>query len=321
MKFGRSYQMSLTGQSGAEIEIGFPITMEFNIVHDIWASANHAEFSFYNLSATNRYEIYFNQYLKPRLFPMTLHAGYISQRLAGLLGMPSSLPVVFKGYANVAYTERVGSDLITRIDAFDHGDFMGSKAPSYLASGVNAYTAPIGTTWITMVLSLIEKLNDVQIGDIIVDPSLIPGPLTKPRVFNGNVWENLQALARDAGNADLFIENGVCNMLGQTKSLSPNNLGILKSSTGLLGIPKYTGPTVICSSIFEPSLSIGASIELESSATPWVNGPYKIIAYTHHGTISGIDSGDAISDITLSSLNTSLVVPLSAGPDTSQAFT
>lgn len=309
-KFGRTYQMSLTGRSGLPLTLSFPTTMEFSITHDIWAAANHAEFSFYNLSSTNRYEIYFNQYLKARTYPITLHAGYLSQIVSGSNSAPlSSLPVVFNGFSNVAYTERSGPDLITRINAIDNGDIMSSEAPAYLDGGQNVYVAPRGTTWITMVFSLIEKLNNVQIGNIVVDPNQVPGPSTKERTFNGNVWENLQGLAKDAGNAYVFIENGVCNMMGQSNNLGPSSLGTLQASTGLLGIPKYTGSTVMCSCIFEPSMRIGTSLTLNSSATPWVNGLYTVAAYTHHGNISGVNSGDAITDITLMAQNTTLAAP------------
>lgn len=307
MKFGRSYQMTITGQSGKEITVAFPTTIDFTITHNIWASANHAEFSLYNLSATNRYEIYFNQYLKARPYPATLKAGYISQQGAGFFGSPNELPIVFKGYSNVAYTERSGPDLVTRINALDNGDITSDKPPAFLDGKTNSYTALKGTDFVSMVKGLMRKLVNVAVGDVVINPTQMPLPLTKDRPFIGSVWDQLQILAKDAGGADVFIENGVCNMLSQNSFLPlSNNLGTLESETGLLGIPKFTGATCLVSCIFEPSLRIGASIKLKSSVTPWVDGPYKIVAYTHRGTISGIQSGDLISDITLASQYTTL---------------
>lgn len=324
MKFGRSYQMTLTGKSGKEIVIRFPTTMTFTITHNIFAAANVANFSFYNLSATNRSEISFNQFLKAQPYPMTLRAGYISQIASGLAGSSESLPIVFKGFANVAFTERNGADLITRINAFDNGD-IASDLPSIFFNESNAYTAPQGTLFVDMVNEVMKRLipNGVLPGKILIKESQIPdvvggaAPLLpgQPRVFNGRVWTNLEQLASEAKGAHVYIENGKCNMLGQNDTIpGQTSLGTLKSETGLLGIPKYTGATILVSCVFEPSLIIGAPIRLDSStfrgsgSSPEQapNGPCKIVAYTHRGTISGVDSGEVVSDITLTQLSTPL---------------
>lgn len=314
MKFGRSYYMTVTGKSGAKIAIGFPTTLELNISHNIFSASNVADFSLYNLSAGHRSEISFNQFLKPQPYPITLHAGYISQQ-GGLNSSPKSLPIVFKGYANIAYTERNGSDLITRINAFDNGDIASDLPPIYF-NQANSYTADIGTSFEDMVGAVMKRLipNGVQPGKIFIDKSQIPPKLTARRIFNGRVWTELEKLASEIGKGaggKVYIENGVCNMLGQKDTLPATSLGTLESSTGLLGIPKYTGATIICSSIFEPALSIGATINLKSSSitaqgSTGPNGPCKIVAYTHHGVISGVESGQLISDITLMQISTPL---------------
>lgn len=298
--------MSVTGKSNIPITIEFPTTLEFSITHNIFASANVADFSLYGLSATNRSEISFNQFLKPQPYPVILRAGYISQQPSGLTNSLSSLPVIFNGFANVAYTERGGPDLVTRINALDNGDIT-SGQPAGFFGPTNSYTAPVGTPFNTMVLEVMKRLTGgVKPGSVIVNP--VPDPVTgKPRTFSGNVWAALQQLAEEAAGAHVYIENGVCNMLGQNDTQPvANSLGILQSSTGLLGIPKYTGATILCSCIFEPSLVIGAQITLNSQFNPIANGACKIVAYTHHGTISGVESGQLYSDITLMQLATPL---------------
>lgn len=310
MKFGRSYEMMVTGVSGNPIYLAFPLTLEFSITHNIWATANAADFSLYNLSASHRREIYFNQYLKPQPYKIELNAGYVSQISSGFRGIPSSLPRIFNGYANIAYTEKSNSDLITRINALDNGDITSGKPAGYFDGTVEAgYTAPVGTTFKNMVKTVMRKLTNVTVGQILIDSAQLPGPISgKPRPFIGTAWEILQELASSAGGADVFIENGVCHMLSQNKTLGSNNLGVLQSSTGLLGIPRYTGATVMCSCIFEPSLEIGKSIELKSQGNPLANGLKKIVGYTHRGTISGVVSGEVVSDIVLSSVDAELTV-------------
>jgi hypothetical protein len=161
-----------------------------------------------------------------------------------------------------------------------------------------------------MVREVMSRLapNGVQVGHVAIGFADDPGEVRgKPRLFWGRVWEALEGLASEAAGAHVYIENGVCNMLGQNEVLpEANSLGILQSSTGLLGAPKYTDSTIICPMIFEPSLTIGAQIELNSTYTPQANGPCKIVAYSHQGIISGTQSGDLTSTVTLMRLNTPL---------------
>lgn len=317
-KFGRTYQLQVAGKSSTPfipntITAAFPTTLEFDVTHNIFAAANVGNFALYNLSATNRSEISFSTYLKPQPYFVVLRAGYISQQPLGLKGNVSSLPIVFNGFANVAYTERQGQDLITRINALDNGDFASNARPPIVFNDENAYTAPIGTPFVVMVRAVMQRLvpNGIQVGHVFIDARQDPGEVKGvPRVFSGRVWEQLEVLAREAAGAHVYVENGVCNMLGQNEVLpNTNSLGILQSSTGLLNIPKYTDSTILCSMVFEPSLTIGAQIELNSTYTPQANGLCKIVAYTHHGVISGVESGTLTTDVTLMRLNTPLGAP------------
>lgn len=307
MKFGRAYKLKVLGRSGSFVTVSFPVTLELSITHDIWASANHAELALYNLSATHRNEIFYNQY-DATLAPVQLRAGYVSQQPKG------DLPLVFDGYAKVAYTERNGADLVTRIEAIDNGDATGSNPPAFLDGSVeHGYTAPVNTPFVTIVRELMGKLNvnGVKTGSVVIERSQLPENVkTKPRPFIGNVWEILQGLANEVGagvGANVFIENNTCHMLSQNSVLpGDNNLGTLSAFTGLLGIPKYTGDTVLCACVFEPAVEIGKKIELKSTDNREVNGVKKIIGYTHRGRISGVESGSLITDLILSSTATAL---------------
>lgn len=301
MKFGRSYQMTVVGLSGNLISINFPLTLEFNITHHQFAQSNVADFSIYNLSSTKRSDIACNQFIKLQPRQVILRAGYASQNTLGQLGDPNSLPVIFNGYLNVAYTERSGSNLITRINAFDHGDTSSSKPATIFP---NNFSIPANTSFEQMVLQVMGCLRGSGINPGAVQVSNPPPPITRPRPFSGPVYETLVQLSLEAPGTRVFVEQGVCNMVGYNDSLGGNNLGTLTSETGLLGIPKYTGATILASCVFEPALAINKTINLDSTFAPLVNGPCKIIGYTHSGTISGSKSGDAISDIEMQSLNT-----------------
>ena len=304
VKFLRSFQLKVTGRSGVELFINYPLTLTFDITNHIFSAANSAQFSLYNLSERNRSEILVDAQLKKiGGFPVTLNAGYQTQypqagaQLAAISKTSTPLPTIFNGFVNVAYTERNGPDLITRIDAMDLGDVATSDPSAVFPS---AFRVARGTSFVDKVKSMMRLLKGVQVGAVIVTP--VQPATTRDETYSGRVWDYLQSIAAHVGG-NVFVENGVCNMLGQNDVVPGlNNLGELTSDTGLLNIPRYTGHTVTCSSVFEPALAIGKTIGLKSQYAGAPNGMYKIIQYSHRGTISGSVSGDAVSDITLVSL-------------------
>lgn len=314
-KFSRSYHLTITGKSGKEIVITYPITIDFNISHHLFAAANAAEINLYGLSEYNRSEISFNQIAKAGVYPIILRAGYLSQ-IGG--GSPIGLPVIFTGYAHVAYTERQGTDLVTRINAFDMADLSKPNPQAYFGPGDDVHVFP-GTPWKQQVRQAMGALYPIKPGEINVIDIQLPVNNKKAYTFTGRVWTVLMKLASEIGRGSggmVYVENGVVNVLGQTSTLSQvNSLGTLQSDSGLLGIPRYTGMEIMCSSIFEPALKIGAQIRLKSKYSPTgapssssytlsADSVCKIVAYTHHGVISGAVSGSLVSDITLMQLNT-----------------
>lgn len=296
MKFGRNYRMTATGRSGESIEFGYPLTLTFDVTHHIFAAGNHANFGVYNLNRNNRDDLLLDEWFKKRRCPITLNAGYSPPDFVG----PVFLPQIFSGNINVAYTERSGSDLITRINALDIGDGSSTsqKPSAYFPSN---FSVPANTTFVKMIKSMMALLGGgVQVGEVIVTP---PRPIiTRTVKSTKSVWDTLQDYTPAGGH--VFIDNGVCHMLGQNDTLpGVNNVGTLNTDSGLLNIPKYMGQTVEVSCIFEPALTIGMSIRLDSKFdTRNPNKLYKIVQYTHSGTISGTLSGDAISTITLAAL-------------------
>ena len=232
MKFGRSYELHIQGNYGSvgvvlpqgaplpgkSIVIGFPTTIEMNITHHLFASANACEISLYGLSETNRQLIAYNQFVKSQQYRMSLYAGYVSQQPGGLLvGAPSSLPGIFDGFANVAYTERQGPELVTRINAFDNGD-LSTGQPSAFFDENNPYTAQPADIFAKTVKDLVHRLSGgVKFGGVYVDPAQLPLKLARPYTFNGNVWAALQKLANSirGGGGRVYITNNTCYMVGQ----------------------------------------------------------------------------------------------------------
>lgn len=279
-KFGRRYLLKVQGQFLPHT-ILYPLTCRFDISQNTFAMANTAEFSLYGLSESNRKDIYFDTYYKDRIIPIEFYAGYESD---------ASLPLLFSGNIVTAYTTREGSELVTHISALDGGFGIDTgTVPSPIA------TVPAGWDFVTTVTSLMNNLPGVVPGIILLNSEVARG--RRAAVFNGKTWNILQYLTPP--DTDLFISNGVVNMLGQNNVLPPKGISELSADSGLLNIPIRQGFTVTCQSLFQPNFVLSQSIHLTSQLSPWINGTYKIIGMHHSGVISGVESGEARSDLSL----------------------
>jgi hypothetical protein len=297
IKFGQSYHMEVQGQTQPH-EIDYPLTCGFSITRTQFASLNAARFSIYGLNALKQKDIYFDRNILQSFSDVHIKffAGYTSQNPgAGAIKPP--LPIIFTGSVHEAYTERSGGEIITQLGAFDGG-----------FAGINSYADGVvwtpKTTYADAMLNVMETMraDGVTPGQVNVK-SAIPQPLpfTDFGVFTGNSLEVLRKnLPR---GATCFIDNCTVHILGQNDTLiAPTALPVLSSSTGLLDIPKRQFYTVTCSMIFEPRIVIGQLLRLHSTLAPWVNNDiYKVTAFTHAGTISAVESGKVITELTLQS--------------------
>lgn len=278
VKFGRIYELKVQGQELGEHLIKFPLTCKFSVERKNFAMSNTAQFSIYGLSLSSRKDIYYDSYFKKALVPISFKAGYSSQ---------SNIPLIFSGNVKLAYTTREGPELVTHIDALDGGFGVDTSTI--------AQTIDPGWLFTPTIKRVMGKLAGVKVGQVLVGKEPEPGKSSV--TFNGKVWDELQKYV--PANGSLFIDNGVVNMLGQNITLPAPGIKELSSETGLLNIPKKYGYQVDCQCLFEPNFVIGQFVKLVSTLAPWVNGDYKVIGLHHSGTISGVESGDARTDISL----------------------
>ena len=306
MKFGRSYVLNVTA-NGTSLAISYPITIDINVEHVLDASATEANFGLYNLNYNHRKYISFNQAIHQYDYRVTLNAGYASQ-VGGTAAPIASLPQIFSGFGKIAFTERTKSDVITRINALDMGDALNSGPPAYIdGTPGGSCIVKAGTDFATVVKTVMGKMvtatNGLQVGVVNIAEDKTPSPASRPWTFVGNGWSCLQNLARMAGGSDVYIENGVINMLSQNATITTANaVGTISPSTGLLDTPKYEGLHVVCHIVFEPNLRLSQIIYLQSTVNSWINGTYKVIGFSHHGRIGDTISGDMITEVSL--LNT-----------------
>lgn len=278
MKFGRTYSMKVQIDAALEaLEFNYPLSLEFNIVRNTFASANTALFTIFNLGEDTRRLLFHDRYDTLNYRQIILQAGYESQD-------NTPLCTIFQGNVRSAYSYKRKENWTTVIDCFDGGFGI-----------INGQTSlSIAAPW--SMNSVIQKL----IGGM---PNVSMGTVNVPDVQNsrglnlfGNSWDIIR---RMTGNNTAFIDGEKVNVVTQgTYITPPDGIPLITSDTGLLGTPRKLGALLEVDMIFEPRIVVNQLVELESEET-YYNGQYAVMGITHHGTISGAVCGDAITTLSL----------------------
>jgi hypothetical protein len=282
VKFGRTYKMTIDGQfynGPLAWTPAFPTTLKFDVQRNTFASANTGKFTLYNLSAAARKDIYFDRYVLDRRLKVRLQAGYV--------GSPV-LPTIFQGDIRVAWSERRGPDWVTNIEAFDGGSAI------YQAQAIGV--APIsGYTMQSAAAALVATMSPygVQLGKV----SNISLPNTCPKVFVGNSWAELKKLV--PGDGQLFIDQGVVNILNPEDYLLTPTVPLISAATGLLDIPRRFQNLTNVRLVFDPQYIV-AQLAALLSIESWLSAPaLKVMGLHHYGTISGVEAGDLVTELSL----------------------
>jgi hypothetical protein len=301
-KIGRWYQLQIetddavieTAPDGSKrivstsinhVTITHPTTVEFEVTRNNLASANSASFKIYNLSAETRNRIFRDPFAMEDLRAIQFTAGY-KDGTDVLLGM------IFNGQMRSAISYRQGTEWITEIEAFD-GAFG-------MANSTISMTVGKGADKIDVIKTLVEAMPGVK------------GPVS------GNIKETIKRGVTLMGNAgtiikemaagNFSIDNGVAYVLNDNEVIE-GDVKIIKSESGLIGVPRRSKNFLEFDMMFEPRLKINQMIKLTSDLTaaigakrvlaPSFNGEYKVIGLTHRGTISGAVCEDAITTVTV----------------------
>jgi len=289
-KFNRVYSLSVeVGQgvvtsenrrnpsSARNVEITLPYTVEFEIERRTLTSAQRGTFRVYNLGADVRAAIQKDVFDYTDFRAIQFRAGYQSPE--GWFR-----PLVFNGSVLTCYSYRKDKDWITEIEAFDGGWQMANA--NSISQSVAAGTSAAST--ITQLARQIANLSGTPI------VGSFPTTNLRGEALFGNAW----TLIVQKSNGLAFIDNG------QVKALNYNEvfkgpIPVISAETGLLGSPKRTTSSLEFDMIFEPRLTVGQLVEVKSVANPQFNRPWKVLGFTHHGTISPAVAGDCLTSVRL----------------------
>lgn len=268
-KFGRNYILEVQTQNGSVLTVTLPFTIEFDITRNTLTSANVCQIRIFNLSQKNRNQIRFNvsDYGQFRL--VRLRAGY-----------GSNLPIVFTGNISQAWSVREGVNFITQIECYDGGFAF--------SNGLTSAQFPAGTPQRDIIKNLAESLPNVSLGAI----GDYPGTLSRGNSYSGATTDIL----REITGSGFFIDNGKSYALNTNEYVdNGNGVAVINSKSGLLGTPVLEQTIVRFDMLFEPALTLGQKISLQSTTEQNFNGDYKVTAVKHRGMISEAVCGEVIT--------------------------
>lgn len=267
-----TWQMNVTDGINT-VEVYYPLTVEFNITRNTFASANTGTFNIYNLNPSHRDSEFFFQdrFDIEKIKYVTFKAGYNEK-----------LTTIFKGYIQQSYSKRNGVDVVTSMQCLD----MGSS---------NDYvnmTFDEGTTLRDAVENVVRNSEGLTLGNI----GTLEGTFKTPTTVEGTPLEVLNQLT--GGHA--FIDNSVVSILQDNEALE-SLVTEITPDNGLIGTPERSGGQVNVQMVFNPNFVVGQWINIKSVVASKFTGTYKVCGISHQGTISGAVAGQRTTTLNLMS--------------------
>ena len=283
MKFGRVCKLSIevdpvastgndpgTTDGSNNLTIPSDFTVDFEIQRNNWGASQYATFRIYNLKAKTRNRLYKDPYALTEYRAVQFRAGYSDD---------ISLPLCFNGFVLSASSYRRGVDFITEITCYDGGQAM--------ANGFIAQTVSSGISVQQILQSLANSLPRIAGTPII---GSFPTVNKRGKVLFGNTWE---VILQEAGSL-ATIDNGQVKILNYNEAIQ-SDIPVIDASSGLLGSPRRTATSLDFDMLFEPRMTMGQIVELQSSSNEIFNGLYKVQGFTHRGTISPVVAGNCVT--------------------------
>ena len=278
-KFQRDYLFSVQSNLDAAeyYSVQPPLTIEFDIVRNTFASANTGRFRIYNLSESKRRNIYHVRYDidEKHYQKVQMFAGYKTNK---------QLPMIFLGNVFTASTKRAGVDWITDIEAFDGGVGM--------LTGQISLSKPAGWSATEVLRTLAGAMPYTRFGAV----GDITAKNTRGISMVGNAWDIFKRIIGD-GVAFIDLQN-VYGLKENEYLVKPGQIELILGSNNILGTPRRIGAIVEVDIIFEPSVFVGQAVAINSLETVY-NGIYQLRGIRHRGTISDAVCGDAVTTLSL----------------------
>ena len=275
-KIDKRYRLLYIKDDGLPTErtatVELPFTLEVEITRNNFGSSNIGQLRLYNISKDRR-----------NFMRKDWNTFDIKDRVILSAGYGDNLVTILDMSVSKAYSMRNGVDFITQIECLDGGY-------AYLNAKVED-VAPTGTPLRNIIINNAKKLEPFGVTLGVVGS--FPGELTRAQPLVGNLVDNLGVLT----NNRLFVDNSKFNALGENEAIKGSKL-VINPGTGLLSTPMRQQTYVEFEMIFEPQISIGRLIQLESSQGDIdISGEYIVTYLSHRGIFSEAVGGTVTTEI------------------------
>ena len=293
MKFGRTCQLSLEVAAPPPLKsqnltlASPPLTIDFDVNRQSLSSASNATFVIKNLnSQETRDLIYKDRYNITQYRAVQFRAGYDGYASTGVpaalsqnanSGSGRTQPLLFNGNIFSAYSEKISGtdDSITTIECQDGGFARVNGLTTTTVSGKSTQ----------QILSDLAASLPMISGRALI--SLFSGGPKRGFPMIGSTWDLLQQLS--GGKA--IIDNNQVKILADNDVVD-GDLLVINRASGLLGSPRRSDSQIEFDMLFEPRLTIGQYVKLDSVFNSILNGIYKVMGLHHRGTISPRVAGE-----------------------------
>ena len=276
MKFLPTYELEVETNDNEKVKIGLPFSIEFEVTRKWLASANTALFRISNLAEETRNRLYHDQYdnFNPAHWrAIQFRAGYPD----------SPLPLLFNGNVMRCISFRRGNTFTTEIWAYD-----GQIA---MINGFSSRTVGAGAGAKQILQGLIADLPNLYGSAIIGTFDQINA---RGEVLFGNTW----TLIGEKSGGKAVIDNGQVKILNDSEVIA-GEIPLISSDSGLLGSPIRADAMIEVPILFEPRLTLGQLVGLQSSTNAIFNREFKVMGIEHRGTISTAVDGERITTASL----------------------
>ena len=269
-KFGRNYRLDIFTPDGVQITIEPPFSIVFNITRNTLASANRGSITIYNLGPQTRNQIFKDRFSVTEYWRVILSAGYGNR-----------LHEVFSGNILEAYSSKVKTEWVTKLDCFDGMDAI--------QNGFTSATFEKDTPKENIIKTVITDMPNVIAGFLGA-----PAQGTAPR--GKSLIGQSSAILSTETDDKYFIDRETVNVLNDNEVLPGDVISL--DPDDLLGTPRRREAFLDVPTLFEPQLNIGNVYDIQSLEARY-NGQYKIVGFTHNVTISSASAGQAITVLSL----------------------
>jgi len=275
-KWTRSYVLTVQTDDKAEeyVDITMPLTINFHIKRNVNATANTATITVLNLGEDTRRKVFLDNYKTMYYKRVELRAGYS-------LGK-ETLPLIFKGNIQNAFSKRNGVNYETTINALDGGfAYVNGYSSRQFAKGTTDRQA------LNTLFADLPKIEPGAVGDFKFS-------LTRGNTLDGPTIQYLNNISE--GHFFIDLEKAHCLLDNEGFE---GNVKVIDAQTGLLGSPLRQESFLTFEMIFEPRLQIGQFVEINSQTERIYNGTYRVNGIEHTGTISDAKSGECKTKVSL----------------------